>query len=72
MTVRNMRGRVADLENVNLPNFRPCVWLIRDPAESMDEARARYEREHGPIGDRPALVWVCTGVPRGAGSIACA
>jgi hypothetical protein len=67
-----MRGRVEALENVNPKTFRPCIWLIRDPEETTDEARARYEREHGPIGDSPILIWVCTGVPRGKGSIACA
>ena len=72
MPVRNMRGRVEALENGRDGGFRPFVWLIRDPGESNDQVLAKYERENRPIDDRPTLLWVCTGVPRGEGSIACA
>ena len=72
MSGHRLKGRVDALEGVREGGFRPYVWLIRDPAESMEDARARYERKHGPIGDSPLLIWVCTGVPRGEGSVACA
>jgi hypothetical protein len=65
-----LSDRVNRLEHEN-GGHRPAVWLV-EPNEAAEEARARYEAAHGPIGERMSVVWISTGVPRAGESYVCA
>lgn len=66
-----LRERLTNLE-LREGEFQGAVWIIAEPGETSEAARARYESEHGPIGERMAIIWVSTGVPRGPEAVACA
>lgn len=50
-----LKPRVDALERCN-PEWKPWHRLIVDVGETEDEAIARYEAEHGPIGDDHRLI----------------
>jgi hypothetical protein len=65
VTGRRLEKRVEALEVGKGGGRRPYVFLVQVGDETLDDARARYEAKHGPLGDSPVLVWnVVTGVPR--------
>lgn len=35
----------------------PAVWIVSKDGETANEAKRRYEAEHGPLGNGLALVW---------------
>lgn len=57
MLGNKLTGRVAALEKRVAAMSSPAVWIIRSAQESKAEARARYEAEHGTIGDRFVFMW---------------
>lgn len=65
MVGRRLMGRLGELERQGggLASF---AWIVRGD-ESEDDAIARHEAKHGPLSDRCAVMWLCTGVPRGDG-----
>jgi hypothetical protein len=64
-----LKERLSKLEQSTC-GYMGAAWIICGPGETEDEACARYEADHGPIGDRMAIVWMSTGVPRHSESIA--
>jgi hypothetical protein len=69
MNGTRLKERLSKLEQ-SQGGYVGGVWIISEPGEIEDDACARYEADHGPIGDRMAIIWMSTGVPRGPGSIA--
>lgn len=35
----------------------PAAWIVVRDDETQAAAIAKYEAEHGPIGDRMAIIW---------------
>jgi hypothetical protein len=62
--------RVEELEQRGR-KYQGAVWIVNEDGEATEDAIARYEAKHGPLGDRMAIVWISTGVPRGADSYVC-
>jgi len=53
----HLNKRVEALENRETAFRGPAVWIIRESDESKEDAKARYEAEQGPIGERFVLMW---------------
>ena len=58
MAGNRLTNRVEALERSDGGIFGgPAAWIICEEGETSEQARARYEAEHGLIGDRMAIVW---------------
>lgn len=58
MAGRGLTGRVDALEKESgCGSVGPAVWLRMKPSETNETARARYEAEHEPIGNRWVIAW---------------
>ena len=50
--------RLAALERQHVERSRgPAAWIVMQHGETPEQARASYEAENGPLGDRYVIMW---------------
>lgn len=71
MAKHGLSGRVQALEEKHDAAFQGGVFIVTEPGETNEQARARWEAVNGPLDGRMAITWIVTGVPRTEG-LSCA
>lgn len=57
MAARGMMQRLEVLEQRDAPRITRYHWIIGEPGETCEDARARYEREQSHIGDTECVIF---------------
>ena len=57
--MKQLKRRLTALElEADPPKFRPYTQIIQEVGEAEDDAIARHEAEHGPLGEDANLIIV--------------